>query len=61
MTGFGSPPSPPRGAPPHDSRNLVHVVEKLAELRGMTAEEIIALTAENGKRLFGIASEKTTA
>ena len=53
-------PVPLRGTR-NDSRNLVHVVEKLAELRGMTAEEIIALTAENGKRLFGIASEKTTA
>ena len=47
-------PVPLRGTR-NDSRNLVHVVEKLAELRGMTAEEIIALTMENGKRLFGIA------
>ena len=47
-------PVPLRGTR-NDSRNLVHVVEKLAELRGMTAEEIIALTTENGKRLFGIA------
>ena len=47
-------PVPLRGTR-NDSRNLVHVVEKLAELRGMTAEEIIALTMENGKRLFEIA------
>ena len=47
-------PVPLRGTR-NDSRNLVHVVEKLAELRGMTAEEIVALTAENGRRLFGIA------
>ena len=33
---------------------LVHVAEKLAEIRGTTAEAIAALTAENGKRLFGI-------
>ena len=47
-------PVPLRGTR-NDSRNLVHVVEKLAELRGMAAEEIVALTMENGKRLFGIA------
>ncbi len=46
-------PVPLRGTR-NDSRNLVHVAEKLAELRGMTAEEVIALTAENGRRLFGI-------
>ena len=47
-------PVPLRGTR-NDSRNLVHVAAKLAELRGMTPEEIIALTMENGKRLFGIA------
>jgi len=47
-------PVPLRGTR-NDSRNLVHVAAKLAELRGMTAEEIIELTMENGKRLFGIA------
>lgn len=46
-------PAPRRGTR-NDSRNLVYVAEKLAEIRGMTAEEIISLTAENGKRLFGI-------
>ena len=45
----------PRRGTRNDSRNLVYVAEKLAEIRGMTAEEIIALTMENGKRLFGIA------
>jgi len=47
-------PVPLRGTR-NDSRNMVHVAAKLAELRGMTAEEIIELTMENGKRLFGIA------
>ena len=47
-------PVPLRGTR-NDSRNLVHVAAKLAELRGMTPEEIIQLTMENGKRLFGIA------
>ena len=46
-------PVPLRGKR-NDSRNLVHVAQKLAELRGMTAEEVVALTAENGKRLFNI-------
>ena len=47
-------PEPLRGTR-NDSRNLVHVVSKLAALRGTTAEAVAALTAENGKRLFGIA------
>ncbi|MCR5826568.1 MAG: TatD family hydrolase [Oscillospiraceae bacterium] len=45
----------PRRGTRNDSRNLRFVAEKLAELRGMTSEQVIALTAENGKRLFGIA------
>ena len=49
-------PVPLRGTR-NDSRNLVHVAAKLAEVRGMTPEEVIALTAENGKRLFGIRSK----
>jgi len=46
-------PVPLRGKR-NDSRNLRYVAEKLAELRGMTPEAMIDLTAENGKRLFGI-------
>ena len=46
-------PVPLRGTR-NDSRNLVHVAAKLAEIRGTTPEEVIALTAENGKRLFNI-------
>lgn len=47
-------PAPLRGTR-NDSRALVHVAAKLAALRGMTAEEIVARTAENGRRLFGVA------
>ena len=50
-------PVPLRGTR-NDSRSLVHVAAKLAEIRGMTTEEVIGLTAENGKRLFGIGSER---
>ncbi len=46
-------PVPLRGTR-NDSRSLVHVVQKLAEIRGTTAEKIAALTMENGKRLFGV-------
>ncbi len=46
-------PVPLRGTR-NDSRNLVHVAQKLAEIRGTTPEEVIELTAENGRRLFGI-------
>ena len=38
----------------NDSRNLVYITEKIAEVKGLTADEIAAATMENGKRLFGI-------
>ena len=44
-------PVPLRGKR-NDSRNLVHVIARLAELRGVTEEQLAALTMENGKRLF---------
>ena len=46
-------PVPKRGER-NDSRKLSYVAEKLAEIRGVTPQEIIDLTAENGRRLFGI-------
>ena len=46
-------PVPKRGER-NDSRKLSYVAEKLAEIRGVTLQEIIDLTAENGRRLFGI-------
>ena len=48
-------PVPARGER-NDSRNIRYIAEKLAALRGMDADELIALTADNGKRLFGIFS-----
>lgn len=47
-------PVPMRGKR-NDSSNLRYVVEKIAEIKGCGAEEIARITAENGKRLFGIA------
>ncbi len=46
-------PVPNRGKR-NDSRNLVYITEKIAEVKGLTADEIAEATMENGKRLFGI-------
>ena len=46
-------PVPLRGKR-NDSRNLVHVVARMAEVLGCTPEETAAMTRENGRRLFGI-------
>ena len=46
-------PVPMRGKR-NDSRNLRYVAEKIGELRGLSGEEVAALAAENGKRLFGL-------
>ena len=46
-------PVPMRGKR-NDSRNLVYVTEKLAEIKGITPEEASAITMENGKKLFNI-------
>lgn len=46
-------PVPKRGER-NDSRNIVHIAAKIAEIRGMTADEVIRIAYENGKRLFGI-------
>jgi len=44
-------PVPLRGKR-NDSRNLPYVIEKLAEWKGVTPEEMTRLTWENGLRLF---------
>ena len=44
-------PVPVRGRR-NDSRNLPYVLEKLAEWKGVTPEEMTRLTWENGRRLF---------
>ena len=46
-------PVPVRGTR-NDSRNVFHIAAKLAEIRGMSTDEIISITNENGRRLFGI-------
>lgn len=38
----------------NDSRYLPHVLEKLAEWKGVTAEEMTDITWQNGMRLFGL-------
>jgi len=47
-------PVPMRGKR-NDSRNLRYVVEKIAEVKGISAEAVEKITMENGKRLFRIA------
>ena len=46
-------PEPLRGKR-NDSRNLIHIAKKLAEARGITVEELAAMTMDNGKRFFGV-------
>ena len=46
-------PEPVRGRR-NDSRNLPHILERIAALKGVTPEEMERITWENGKRLFRI-------
>ena len=46
-------PVPQRGRR-NDSRNLPWIAEKIAQIKGVTTEEVAAVAAENGKRLFRI-------
>ena len=46
-------PVPHRGER-NSSAYLCHVAEKIGEIKGMTAEEVAAITMENGRRLFGL-------
>ena len=46
-------PVPNRGKR-NDSRQLKYVVEKIAEIKGLTAEEVEKASFENGKRLYGM-------
>lgn len=47
-------PVPCRGAR-NDSTLLIHIAQRLAEIKGIETEELIRITTENGKRFFGIA------
>ena len=46
-------PVPMRGKR-NDSRNVAYIAEKLAQIKGMTPEEMADLTLANGRKLFGI-------
>ena len=46
-------PEPCRGKR-NDSSLLVYVLEKIAALKGVSAEKMTRITQENGCRLFGI-------
>lgn len=46
-------PVPHRGKR-NDSGYVLHVCEKLAELKGLSTQECARITLENGKRFFGI-------
>ena len=37
-----------------DSRMLIHTAEKIAEVKGVSTEELIRISNENAKRLFSI-------
>lgn len=38
----------------NDSRKIIYTAEKIAEIRGMTADEILDITADNARRLYNI-------
>lgn len=46
-------PVPLRGKR-NDSRNIVYVAEKIAQLRGMSVQQILDITTENAKNLYNI-------
>ena len=46
-------PVPMRGKR-NDSSNLVYIIQKIAEIKGLSPEEVETATWENGKRLFRI-------
>ena len=50
-------PEPVRGKR-NDSRNLEHICARIAELRGVSTEELAALTLKNGRELFQIPHQK---
>ena len=46
-------PEPVRGRR-NDSRNIVHVAAPIGELWGMSAQEVLTLTAANARAVFGV-------
>ena len=47
------PPGPNRGKR-NDSRNLPYIAARIAEIKGMTTDQVAEVTLENGKQLFGV-------
>lgn len=41
----------------NDSRNLPYIAQKIAEIKGMETCDVVRITNENGRRLFGINSK----
>jgi TatD DNase family protein len=53
-------PEPNRGKR-NDSRNIPYVIDKIAEIRGITPQEVERITEENSRRLFSkVASTGTS-
>lgn len=50
-------PEPHRGRR-NDSSLLIHVAEKIAELKQMATEEVIRITTENAEKLYRLQTEK---
>jgi TatD DNase family protein len=46
-------PTPMRGKR-NDSRNLVYVIERIADFKGLTIEKTADITFENARQLFNI-------
>ncbi|HAN10304.1 MAG TPA: hydrolase TatD [Clostridiales bacterium] len=46
-------PEPNRGKR-NDSTNLKYVVSKISDIKGIREEDVIRITTENGKKLFGV-------
>lgn len=47
-------PEPKRKVRPNEPALLVHIAEKLAQLRSVSADEIAAITTENSQKFFGL-------
>jgi TatD DNase family protein len=52
-------PEPNRGKR-NDSRNIPYVIDKIAEIRGITPQEVERITEENARRLFSKAASAGT-
>ena len=46
-------PEPNRGKR-NDSSNLVYIARKIAEIKGLTEEEVAEITMQNGKEFYNI-------